>query len=244
MSATGIAPLLKGPQHSVVTAPKARVLVVEDDAVIRDALALAFESGGYVVRAEADAVNILDVAELFRPDVVILDVRLGPGPNGYEVGKSLRKAAGDLPILFLTAADSLSSRLKGFEAGADDYVTKPFAVAELLQRVHALLRRAGRLRSGVHVLGDLTIDESAATVSRSGVSVELTQTEYELLLALARTPNKVLSKSKLLWQVWSFDAFDPNLVEVHVSALRRKLEAHGPRIVQTVRGAGYKLGVS
>ena len=131
--------------------------------------------------------------------------------------------------------------MAGFDAGADDYLVKPFAMAELLARVQALLRRSGRLASAVWQVGELVIDQGAAKVVRAGAPVELTSTEYQLLCVLARHPGQVLSKVQLLTQVWGFDAYDANLVEVHMSALRRKLEAHGPRMVHTVRNMGYVL---
>jgi two-component system OmpR family response regulator len=167
-------------------------------------------------------------------------VRLPVGPDGYTLARVLRRT-GDLPLLFLTAADGLDDRLAGFEAGADDYLVKPFSMAELLARAQALLRRSGRLSSAVTRVGDLVVDHGARTIVRGGESLELTRTEYELLLALAQHPGQVLSKVQLLTQVWGFDAYDTNVVEVHLSALRRKLEAHGPRLVHTVRGIGYVL---
>lgn len=219
---------------------EARVLVVEDDAPIRSALDVALRGEGYEVRAEADGSAIQEVAAEFRPDLAILDVRLPVGPDGYTLARLLRKTS-DLPLLFLTAADGLDDRLAGFEAGADDYLVKPFSMAELLARAQALLRRSGRLSSAVTRVADLVVDHGARTVVRGGESLELTRTEYELLLALAQHPGQVLSKVQLLTQVWGFDAYDTNVVEVHLSALRRKLEAHGPRLVHTVRGIGYVL---
>jgi DNA-binding response OmpR family regulator len=176
----------------------------------------------------------------FRPDLALLDVRLGDGPDGYQLAGSLRRQS-TMPILFLTAADAVEDRLAGFEAGGDDYLVKPFSMAELLARVKALLKRSGRLSSASWQVGDLVVDEDARTVVRAGVSLDLTRTEYEMLAVLVRHVGKVLSKTQLLTQVWGFDAYDANLVEVHMSALRRKLEAAGPRIVHTVRGAGYVL---
>ena len=144
-------------------------------------------------------------------------------------------------MLFLTAADAVEDRLRGFEVGGDDYLVKPFAMAELLARIRALLRRTGRETSATRQVRDLMIDEASRTVHRAGVQVDLTGTEFDLLWALARNPGATLSKVQLLSQVWGFDLYEPNLVEVHVSALRRKLEAHGPRVIHTERGRGYVL---
>ena len=217
-----------------------RVLVVEDDAVIRSALEVALRGEGYELRAEPDGVRLEQVAREFRPDLAVLDVRLPVGPDGYTMARLLRRASG-LPILFLTAADSVDDRLAGFQAGADDYLVKPFSMAELLARVQALLRRSGRLASASWHVGDLVVDDAARMVVRAGMPLELTRTEYDLLAVLVQQVGKVLSKTQLLTQVWGFDAYDTNLVEVHMSALRRKLEAAGPRLVHTVRGAGYVL---
>jgi len=214
--------------------------VVEDDDPIRAALDVALRGEGYEVRAEPDGRELQQVAELFLPDLAVLDIRLPVGPDGYEMAGILR-GLGDLPVLFLTAADSVEDRLAGFEAGADDYLIKPFSMAELLARVHALLRRAGRLSSDTWQVGDLVVDDGAKTVVRGGVALDLTKTEYDLLVLLAQHVGKVLTKTQLLTTVWGFDAYDANLVEVHMSALRRKLEAAGPRLIQTVRGAGYVL---
>lgn len=217
-----------------------RVLVVEDDAVIRSALEVALHGEGYQVRAESDGTALDHVAAEFRPDLAILDVRLPVGPDGYSMAARLRRGS-DLPLLFLTAADTVDDRLAGFRAGADDYLVKPFSMAELLARVQALLRRSGRLASDSWQVGDLVVDDGARTVVRGGVPLELTRTEYDLLVMLVQHVGRVLSKTQLLTQVWGFDAYDPNLVEVHMSALRRKLESAGPRLIHTVRGAGYVL---
>jgi len=201
-------------------------------------MAHALGGEGYLVRCEAGVFDAQAALDTFRPDLAIVDVRLPPGPDDLALARHLR-TVDDLPIIFVTAADAPHERLAGFAAGGDDYLIKPFLMAELLARVGALLRRSGRLRSNLLGLGDLVIDEDARTVVRAGALVALTPTEFDLLLALARHQRKVLSKLQLLSQVWGYEAYDPNLVEVHISALRRKLEAHGPRIVHTVRGTGY-----
>ena len=219
---------------------KARVLVVEDDDPIRSALDVSLRGEGYDVCAQPDGRRLREVAEGFRPDLAVLDVRLPVGPDGYAMARILRSSS-DLPLLFLTAADGIDDRLAGFDAGADDYLIKPFSMAELLARVQALLRRAGRLASAVRQVGNVVIDEGARTVMRDGHKLDLTRIEYELLAVLAQRPGQVLSKTQLLTHVWGFDTYEANLVEVHMSALRRKLEEHGPRIVQTVRGVGYVL---
>jgi DNA-binding response OmpR family regulator len=217
-----------------------RILVVEDDEAIRASLRAALEVEEYEVEDLAHGSEIAAVVARFKPDLAILDVRLPRGPNGFALAHALR-LGDDLPILFLTAADGLDDRLAGFAAGADDYLIKPFSMAELLARIAALLRRTGRLSPPIWRFDDLVIDDGAHTVERDGAPVELTRTEYDLLAALARRPGQVFSKTQLLAQVWGFEAFDQNLVEVHVSALRRKLEAHGSRLIQTVRGVGYVL---
>lgn len=219
---------------------QARVLIVEDDRPIRSSLEVALRGDGYEVLACPDATSIQEVATTFRPDLALLDVRLPSGPDGYATARILR-AGSDLPILFLTAADGIDDRLAGFEAGGDDYLSKPFSMAELLARARALLKRSGRLSSAVYQIGDLIIDDAARTVIRNGEVLNLTRTEYDLLSVLAQHPGQVLTKTQLLTHVWGFDAFDGNLVEVHLSALRRKLETNGPRLIQTVRGMGYVL---
>jgi two-component system, OmpR family, response regulator len=141
--------------------------------------------------------------------------------------------------VFVTAVETLEGRLTGFDVGGDDYLVKPFAMPELLARVRVLLRRTGRTTAQALQVGDVVVDELAQTAHRAGVPLELTPTELELLTAFVRRPGRVLSKERLLALVWDFDAYDDNLVEVYVSTLRRKLEVHGPRLLHTVRGAGY-----
>jgi two-component system, OmpR family, response regulator len=216
-----------------------RVLIVEDEAAISDAVVTALTQAGYLARAEADGATLRAVAEAFRPDLAILDIML-PGPDGLSLSRTLRDRA-DLPILFLTALDGLDDRLAGFAAGADDYLVKPFALTELLARVHALLRRSGRLRSVTIQAGDLVLDEAANTAWRDGRALDLTPTELRLLGYMLSRRGRTVSKAELLTQVWGYGSYDPNLVEVRIGSLRRKLEAVGPRILHTVHGHGYAI---
>jgi two-component system, OmpR family, response regulator len=214
-----------------------RVVLVEDEKPVRQAVARALQREGIAVTCFADCpeANALIAA---APDLAVLDVML-PSGDGFELARTLR-AARDLPIIFLTARDTIEDRLNGFGLGADDYLVKPFALEELLARVRAVLRRTGRLGAAIEA-GDVVVDEPAGLATRAGSPLELTATELRLLAYLVRQRGLVLSKHQLLTQVWGYNAYDPNVVEVHVSALRRKLEAHGPRILYTIRGLGYKL---
>ena len=217
-----------------------RVLVVEDDRSVRDAVAVALRDEDWTVRALPDGRRIGETLRSFRPDVAVLDIRLPHGPDGLALARRIR-ASSQMPILFLTALDEVHQRLEGFEAGADDYLAKPFSMAELVARIRVLLRRVGRLRSETWQAADLVVDEAARTVIRGGNEIGLTRTEFDLLVELGHRRGQVLSKERLLSLVWEFDAYDPNLVEVHISSLRRKLEEHGERLVHTVRGVGYVL---
>jgi two-component system, OmpR family, response regulator len=212
-------------------------VLVEDEASVREAVERALRHEGIAVTGFPDCPDPALVLAA-APDLAVLDVLL-PSGDGFELARRLR-AARDLPIVFLTARDSVDDRLGGFELGADDYLVKPFALEELLARVRAVLRRTGRLGAAVEA-GDIVVDEQAGLAARGGAALELTPTELRLLAYLLRHRGSVLSKHQLLTQVWGYDAYDPNVVEVHVSALRRKLEAHGPRILHTVRGLGYRL---
>jgi DNA-binding response OmpR family regulator len=209
---------------------------VEDEASVRDAVVRALRGEGFVVAAFADARGADEILS-HAPDLALLDVILGTD-DGFVLATALR-ARRDLPVVFLTARDSLDDRVAGFALGADDYLVKPFALEELLARVRAVLRRSGRHTVPLEV-GDVLFDEVAGTAARAGSALELTPTERRLLAFLLRHRGAVLSKDQLLTQVWGYDAYDPNLVEVHVSALRRKLEQYGTRVIHTVRGLGYR----
>jgi len=217
-----------------------RLLFIEDDRSLREAVVAALGRAGYEIRAESDGSELSTAVTAFRPDLAILDVRLPVGDDGFELAVKLRTMA-EIPVLFVTAADALDERLRGFELGADDYLVKPFAVAELLARVRAILRRTGRLTSPTYEVCDLLVDEANRSVRRGGEEVPLTKIEFELLNVLARNTGRVYSKTQLLSLVWGFDGYHRNLVEVHVSALRRKLEQYGERLIHTERGEGYVL---
>jgi DNA-binding response OmpR family regulator len=218
-----------------------RVLVVEDDEDIAQALQRSLRMEGYEVRAVADGNAAIEHGRSFMPDLVILDLGL-PGLDGVEVARSLR-ADDDVPILILTARDALESRVEGLDAGADDYLVKPFERQELLARMRALLRRRPPRGSAPLRVGDLSLNADTHEVTRAERSIELTQREFELLEYLMRNERIVISRQRLLDEVWGYDPFSTtNTIEVFVSNLRRKLEAEDePRLLHTIRGAGYVL---
>ena len=218
-----------------------RVLVVEDDDDIADVLVRSLRLEGYDVRLSADGIAALDDAHAFLPDVVILDLGL-PRMDGVEVAKHLR-GDDDVPILMLTARDALEARVTGLDAGADDYLVKPFERQELLARMRALLRRRPPRGSAPLRVGDLSLNPDTHEVRRSERDIELTQREFELLEYLMRNERIVISRQRLLDEVWGYDPFSTtNTIEVFVSNIRRKLEAADePRLLHTIRGAGYVL---
>jgi two-component system OmpR family response regulator len=177
-----------------------------------------------------------------RPDLIVLDVML-PDLDGFEVARRLRERADETPIVFLTAKDTTEDKVRGLTLGGDDYVTKPFSVEELLARIATVLRRLGRGEGeGVMRFGDLELDDETREVFRGGEPVELTDTEYRLLRFMMGNPRRVLTRAQILDHVWEYDfAGDARVLETYVSYLRKKLEAHGPRLIQTVRGVGYAL---
>ena len=224
-----------------VTGRDPRVLVVEDDEEIAQVLQRSLRLEGYEVRVAADGETALDQSAAFNPDLVILDLGL-PKLDGMEVARRLR-SADDVPILMLTARDALEARVEGLDAGADDYLVKPFERQELLARLRALLRRRPPRGSASVVVADLALNPDTHEVSRGGREIDLTQREFELLEYLMRNERLVISRQRLLDEVWGYDPFSiTNTIEVFVSNLRRKLEAGGePRLLHTVRGAGYVL---
>jgi two-component system response regulator MprA len=225
------------------------VLVVDDDKAVRESLRRSLEFNGYAVSLAADGAEALaGISALGNgrgPDVVVMDVMM-PRLDGIETTKSLRKAGNDVPILVLTARDAIGDRVEGLDAGADDYLTKPFALQELLARLRALLRRVVPSDGdGDEVLSfaDLSMDLATRDVRRGARAMELTRTEFTLLEMFLRRPRRVLERSFILEEVWGYDfPTTANSLEVYVGYLRRKTEAEGePRLIHTVRGVGYVL---
>lgn len=219
-----------------------RILVVDDDPKIRTVVRRGLAYEGYRVVEAASGEEGLEKAREHLPDLVILDVMM-PGIDGLEVTRRLRSAGDEVAILMLTARDEVKERVEGLETGADDYLVKPFNFEELLARVHALLRRRTAPSGEVLRFADLELDVDAREAARGERRIELTTTEYNLLLLFLRHPRKVLTRDVIMEHVWAYD-FDgeSNVLEVYVRYLRNKLEANGePRVLHTVRGAGYVL---
>ena len=214
------------------------MLVIEDAEAIGAAVGSALRDAGYQVQLRPDGRELENDLVRFRPDLVVLDVML-PGRDGFTLLEVVRRASG-AGVVMLTARDGVADRLRGLDRGADDYLVKPFVLAELVARVSAVLRRLGRTPSTVQI-GDLVVDADSGVVLRGAEPVELTATELRLLRYLAAQRGRVVGKTQILTAVWGYEDYDPNLVEVHVSALRRKLEENGPRLLHTVRGLGYVL---
>jgi two-component system response regulator MprA len=219
-----------------------RILVVDDDAKIRTVVRRGLAYEGYRVVEAGSGEEGLDKAREHLPDLVILDVMM-PGMDGLEVTRRLRSSGDELAILMLTARDDVKDRVEGLENGADDYLVKPFSFEELLARVHALLRRRGAPSGEILRFADLELDVDAREARRAGRTIELTTTEFNLLLLFQRHPRKVLTRDVIMEHVWAYDfEGESNVLEVYVRYLRSKLEANGdPRLIHTVRGAGYVL---
>jgi two-component system, OmpR family, response regulator len=221
-----------------------RVLVVDDEAALTELLLTALRYEGWDVRSAGDGATAIRLARALRPDAVVLDVLL-PDMDGIEVLHRLRAEIPEIPVLFLTAKDSLMDRIAGLTAGGDDYVTKPFSLEELVARLRGLMRRTrtvARSEPTPLVVGDLTLDEDSREVRRAGELIALTATEFELLRFLMRNPRRVLSKVQILDRVWNYDfGGQVNIVELYISHLRKKINAGHRPMIHTVRGAGYVL---
>jgi DNA-binding response OmpR family regulator len=217
----------------------ARILVVEDSDAIRLPVVTALSAQGFTVTGAPDGAELEEQLTAHTPDLVILDVML-PGRDGFALLDVVRRLS-TAAVLMLTARDTLADRLHGLGRGADDYLGKPFAMAELVARIHAVLRRS-RPEGSTVAVGDLVVNDDVSAVQRAGTRVDLTATERRMLGYLVQQRERVVSKTQILTAVWGYDGFDENVVEVHMSSLRRKLEAGGrPRLVHTVRGRGYRL---
>jgi two-component system, OmpR family, response regulator MprA len=221
-----------------------RILVVDDERAVRDSLRRALELEGYEVELAADGQEALDLleSEATEPDALVLDV-LMPKVDGLEVCRRLRRAGTRVPVLMLTARVEVENRVEGLDAGADDYLTKPFALEELLARLRALLRRTSEGSGETLRFEDLELDPKTREVRRGGEPIELTRTEFALLELFLFNPRQVLTRSLIFERVWGYDfGASSNSLDVYIGYLRRKTEAGGkPRLIQTVRGVGYAL---
>jgi len=219
-----------------------RVLVVEDEFQIADFISRGLLEHGYAVDIACDSDEVLGWVDVAQFDVIVLDVML-PGRDGIEICRTLRKRGINTPVIMLTARDTVEDRVRGLDSGADDYLVKPFAFAELVARLRALTRREMVPLGVVLHVGDLTFDTTTREVSRQGVSIELTAKECSLLEFLMRHPNQVLTRAMIADHVWNYD-FDntTNVIDVHILNLRRKIDGPFPsKLIHTVRGAGYRI---
>jgi two-component system, OmpR family, response regulator MprA len=220
-----------------------KILVVDDERAVRESLRRALVLQGYEVELASDGAEALArLAPDGQPDAVVLDI-LMPGIDGLEVCRQIRRRGNSVPVLMLTARDAVGDRVEGLDAGADDYLVKPFALEELLARIRALLRRATPAADGVLHFADLELDTGTREVRRGDDKVELTRTEFNLLELFMLNPRQVLTRSIIFERVWGYDfGFASNSLDVYIGYLRRKTEAGGkPRLIHTVRGVGYAL---
>jgi two-component system OmpR family response regulator len=221
-----------------------RVLAVDDESSLTELLSMAMRYEGWQVTTAASGSEAVKAARDARPDAIVLDMML-PDFDGLEVMRRIRTEDPDVPVIFLTAKDAVADRIGGLTAGGDDYVTKPFSLEEVIARLRALLRRTGAALTksdSTLVVGDLTLDEDSHEVTRGGVEIGLTATEFELLRYLMRNPRRVLSKAQILDRVWNYDfGGQANVVELYISYLRKKIDVDRAPMIHTMRGAGYVL---
>ncbi len=218
----------------------ARVLIVEDDRSVREAVERALKFEGYEVMTARDGAEGLSVVMNDRPDVIVLDVMM-PHVDGLEACRRIRARGDSTPILMLTARESVSDRVAGLDAGADDYLVKPFALEELLARLRALLRRSTGTTAELYTVGDLVLSSATREVQRGDKAIELTKTEFDLLELLVSNAGIVLNRSVIYERIWGYDfETSSNSLDVYIGYLRRKTEVDGaPRLIHTVRGVGY-----
>jgi two-component system OmpR family response regulator len=228
---------------NAIVAP-ARLLVVDDEATILELLSGSLRLAGFEVVTAASGAEAVRAAASGRPDLVLLDVMM-PDGDGFEALRRMRSGGAEVPVIFLTARDEVSDRVRGFAVGGDDYVTKPFSLEELLGRIRAVLKRTRADGPGPRLrVADLELDEDVHEVRRAGAPVALTPTEYRLLRFLMMNAGRVVSKDQILDQVWEYDpARDANVVEPCLSYLRRKVDQGQPKLIHTVRGFGYVLRI-
>jgi two-component system OmpR family response regulator len=220
-----------------------RVLVVDDEPNIAELVATALRYEGFDVRTAGDGASALAAVRDLAPDIVVLDVML-PDADGFELQARIRGDGQHVPVLFLTARDAVEDRVRGLTLGADDYMTKPFSLEELVARVHAVLRRTAGEKAVSHRMSfaDLELDEETREVRRAGRRIQLSPTEFSLLRYLLLNPRKVLSKAQILDHVWQYDfGGDGRIVETYISYLRKKVDGDGPALIHTLRGVGYSL---
>ena len=220
-----------------------RVLVVDDEPNIVDVVTMALRFQGFAVESAGTGADALSAVADFRPHLMVLDVML-PDMEGFDVAQRLGAQRARVPIIFLTARDDTADKIRGLSIGGDDYVTKPFSLEELIARIRTILRRAGLAEpeSSRLVFEDLELDDDAHEVMRAGAPIDLTATEYRLLRYLMLNPRRALTRTQLLEHVWDYDfGGDARVLETYISYLRKKLDAHGPSLIQTVRGVGYAL---
>lgn len=221
--------------------PSMNVLIVEDDSSVARFLKQAMREAGYSVQSAGDGVEAFDLARVSAFDLILLDVMI-PRMDGFEVCRQLRASKVMTPILIITARDALEDKIEGLDSGADDYIVKPFQIAELLARARALLRR-GTSSPAILRVGDLTLDPATRQASRGGKTIYLSATEYSLLEYLMRNAGRVMTRSMILEHVWQYD-FDgnDNVLDVYISYLRGKIDkGHDPALIHTVRGVGYRM---
>jgi two-component system OmpR family response regulator len=220
-----------------------RVLVVDDEPNIVDVIQMALRYQGFEVASAGTGAEAISQVKEFRPHLLLLDVML-PDMEGFEVAERLGSQRTDVPIIFLTARDSTEDKIRGLTTGGDDYVTKPFSLEELVARIRTVLRRSGAAapESARLTFEDLELDEDTMEVTRAGQPIDLTATEYRLLRYLMLNPRRVMTRAQLLDHVWDYDfGGDGRVLETYISYLRKKVDADGPPLIQTVRGVGYAL---